>query len=64
MTRRNITQPADWWRAWEQAAESAGMDLSAWIGKKVNRSLPREVRATLSGRVGRGKHVRLNELTR
>ena len=31
--RRNITQPADWWAAFEKQAENEGNTLSCWIGE-------------------------------
>ncbi len=53
--RRNITQPADWWDAWEAAAAAAKQDLSTWIGEKCNRSLTKKVRSALSTRGKRGR---------
>ena len=32
-TRKNITQPADWWVAFEIQAKSEGLTLSEWIGE-------------------------------
>lgn len=31
--RKLITQPADWWAAFEAAAESEGVSLAAWLGE-------------------------------
>lgn len=53
--RRNITQPTDWWAAWEAAAMVAELDLSTWIGEQCNRSLMKKVKATLSVRGKRGR---------
>lgn len=53
--RRNITQPSDWWAAWESAATAVGQNLSTWIGKQCNKALPKEVRDKLSERATRGR---------
>jgi len=53
--RRNITQPTDWWVAWEAAATAADQDLSTWIGEQCNRSLTKKVNAALSTRGKRGR---------
>jgi len=45
--RKNVSQPKDWWAAWERAAAAKGLHLSEWIGQQCNRSLPREVRDEL-----------------
>ena len=57
--RRNITQPDDWWRAWEQQAAADGMELSAWIGRLINKTLPKAVRESLSVRVAKGRPVKV-----
>ena len=31
--RKNITQPADWWQAFESTAKEAGLSLSEWVGE-------------------------------
>ena len=31
--RRNITQPADWWVAFELQAKAEGLTLSEWVGE-------------------------------
>lgn len=31
--RKNITQPADWWAAFERQAAAEDMKLSAWVGE-------------------------------
>jgi hypothetical protein len=30
--RRNVTQPADWWAAFEAEAKKEGLTLSEWVG--------------------------------
>jgi hypothetical protein len=53
-TLRKLTQPADWWEAFERAAAEAGMSLSEWAGDRMKRGLAEEARASLSQRRGRG----------
>jgi len=53
--RKNVSEPADWWAAWERAAAAKGLHLSEWIGQQCNRALPREVRDELSHRAKRGR---------
>jgi len=48
--RRNISQPADWWAAFEQQAEAEGMTLSAWLGDAAKAKLPPKVVKTLTAR--------------
>ena len=38
--RKNITQPADWWSAFEEAAKAEGLTLSAWVGQACVFQLP------------------------
>jgi len=47
---RNITQPADWWAAFEAAASRAGCSLSEWIGDTCLQALPVKERRKLSER--------------
>lgn len=54
-TRRNITQPGDWWAAFDAAAQASGTDLSAWLGEAGRRMLSRDERKKLSERVTRGR---------
>ena len=56
--RRNITNPADHWAAFEAEAERRGMTLSEFAGVAMAKMLKKEQRATLSHRVkpGRKKH--------
>lgn len=49
-THRKISQPADWWRAFEAAASAAGLTLAEWLGEAARRRLPPEVRQQLSRR--------------
>lgn len=48
--RKHITQPADWWNAFQNAAEKAGMSLAEWIGEAAKAQLPTRVVAKLSDR--------------
>ncbi len=32
MQSKNITQPPDWWDAFQNEADRAGVSLSSWIG--------------------------------
>lgn len=38
--RKNITQPADWWNAFEDQASAEGLSLSEWIGECCIAFLP------------------------
>lgn len=49
-TRKNITQPADWWTAFEQQAQAQGQSLSEWAGDCMRANLPVKVNRTLSQR--------------
>lgn len=55
---RRFSQPADWDRAFRDAAEAAGMSLSAWIGEACKKQLPRDVRKSLSERPGAHRPAR------
>ena len=48
--RKNITQPADWWAAFEEAARAEGMTLAAWLGEAAKAKLPKRIAAKLSER--------------
>lgn len=48
--KKYITQPPDWWQAWQQEAAKQGLTLSAWIGERCNQGLPPDVLAKLSER--------------
>jgi len=49
-TRKNITQPADWWAAFEQQAQKQGLSLSEWAGDCMRANLPVKVNRKLSER--------------
>lgn len=55
--RKNITQPADWWAAFEDQANAEGVNLSEWVGACCVANLPVPVQKALRGRksVGRPK---------
>jgi len=48
--RRNITQPADWWAAFEAQAKADGQSLAAWAGDCMWANLPKDVAVGLSAR--------------
>jgi hypothetical protein len=48
--RKNITQPADWWVAFEEAAKAEGVSLAAWLGEAAKAKLPQKVSKKLSER--------------
>jgi hypothetical protein len=56
--RRNMTNPADHWTAFEAEAERRGMTLSEFAGVAMAKMLTKEQRSALSPRVkpGRKKH--------
>jgi hypothetical protein len=49
-SRKNITQPSDWWVAFEDQASKCNMTLSAWIGDCCCANLPVKVQKKLSER--------------
>ena len=49
-TRKNITQPAEWWDAFDEAARTEGESLSEWIGRLCLRGLPKEKKKQLPDR--------------
>jgi len=49
-TRKNISQPADWWAAYEAEASKQGKSLSEWMADQCNAALPAKVRKALSER--------------
>ncbi len=61
MTRKNITQPADWWAAWKAAADAEGKSLSEWIGLQCNAALQAKTQRKLSDRGTRGRPAKSNE---
>lgn len=52
--RKMLSEPSDWWEAFEQAAAKAGMSLSEWMGEAAKEKLPARVRKKLSERPGLG----------
>jgi len=50
--RKNITQPADWWQAFEAAATESGLSLSEWVGECCLIRVDKDTRKGLSGRPG------------
>jgi hypothetical protein len=52
MARKNITQPDDWWAAFEATAKEAGLSLSEWVGECCLVRVPKQLRDTLSKRLG------------
>ncbi len=48
--RKNITQPADWWAAFEAQASKDGQTLAAWLGDCGRANLAKDVAAGLSER--------------
>lgn len=48
--RKNITQPPDWWAAFESAAKAEGMTLAEWIGEAAKAKLPKSAAKKLSER--------------
>ena len=50
--RKTVTQPDDWWAAFEAAAQAEGMQISEWLGEAGKKRLPKEVRKQLSERPG------------
>jgi len=48
--RKNITQPSDWWVAFEEAAKAEGLTLSAWLGESAKLNLHPKVVKKLTER--------------
>jgi hypothetical protein len=48
--RKNITQPSDWWVAFEEAAKAEGLTLAAWLGEAAKKQLPPKVAKKLTHR--------------
>ena len=48
--RKNVTQPGDWWAAFEEQAWREGKTLSAWIGDACKDKLPARRASRLSQR--------------
>ena len=54
-TGKRISQPDDWWEAFQTEADAAGMSLSAWMGDACLDSILRQ------GRRGDAKVNKLSE---
>ncbi len=53
--RKNITQPTDWWAAFEEEAKRRGLTLSEFIGLAASKMLAKDQKAKLSARVKPGR---------
>jgi len=53
--RKNITQPADWWQAFEAEAERRGLNLSQFLGLAGLELLPAKTKRKLSERIRPGR---------
>lgn len=49
-TRHNISQPTDWWEAFQRQAETDEQTLSEWLGDCGLANLPVSVQRSLSQR--------------
>ena len=56
-TRKNITQPADWWEYIQKSADEAGLTLSEHIGVMC---IPEKVRGKLSARIPAGQAAKVD----
>lgn len=48
--RRNLTQPPEYWAAFQAAADKAGQTLSEWVGDRCLDALPQSQRKKLPDR--------------
>lgn len=48
--RKHITQPTDWWDAFQAQAQAEGMTLAAWLGEAGKARLPAKVVKKLTER--------------
>lgn len=48
--RKNISQPDDWWKAFEEQAKKEGYTLSSWMAACCMANLPRHVQNALTDR--------------
>lgn len=53
--RKNITQPTDWWAAFEAEAKRRGLTLSEFIGLAASKMLAKDQKSNLSERVKPGR---------
>ena len=56
--RKNITQPVDWWAAFEVAATKEGSNLSEWVGACCAANLTKRKQRELSERTSAGSPKR------
>ena len=56
--RRNLSQPPEYWAAWEATAAKLGMSLSEWIASVCNAQLPLAVQRKLPERPRHGGNRR------
>ena len=49
-TKKTISQPPDWWAAFQAEADAAGLSLSAWIGEACVKRVTAAKIAKLSAR--------------
>jgi hypothetical protein len=54
-TRKQISQPADWWAAFQRQADEAGVSLSQWLGERGIEALSAKERKGLSERRPEGR---------
>lgn len=47
---REITQPTEWWEAFQKQADREGLGLSEWIGEACKARLTKEAAGKLSER--------------
>ncbi len=50
VARKCISQPQDWWEAFNKAAESDGKTLAGWMGEICRQQLSKRVQGSLSDR--------------
>lgn len=50
MSRKNISQPPEWWLAFQAEADKHGQSLSEWMGDCCRSNLPKSVAAQLPDR--------------
>ena len=61
--RKHITQPIDWWEAFEEAAKAEGLTLAAWLGEAAKKQLPLKVAKKLTERPPANRPPKAKELT-
>lgn len=52
MSRKNISQPPEWWEAFQAEADKRGQSLSEWLGECGVANLPKRVASKLPERPG------------